>query len=113
MAQTVTSTGAVACGLSSLNIYYRDVRYVLPFLLQLGLFASPIAYPLSKVPTHWRWLFALNPMTGVVDSFRWAVLGRGVPQYHIYLESAGVALVLVVTGLWYFKRVERYFADVI
>ncbi len=109
----LTSALGVGLWLSALNVRYRDIRYVVPFLTQLWLFASPVAYPLTKVPSDWRWLFGLNPMTGVVDSFRWAVLGRGIPQYHIYLESAGVALVLVLTGLWYFKRVERYFADVI
>jgi lipopolysaccharide transport system permease protein len=82
-----------------------------PFLTQLWLFLSPVIYPVALVPERFHWLLALNPMTGVIDGFRWAVLGRGVPHYDVYMTSALVALALVIAGLWYFKRVERRFAD--
>jgi lipopolysaccharide transport system permease protein len=103
----------VGLWLSALNVRYRDVPYTVPFLAQLWLFASPVIYPVTLIPDRWQWLLALNPMTGVIDGFRWAVLGRGVPHYTVFATSAGVAVALVLGGLWYFKRVERRFADVI
>jgi lipopolysaccharide transport system permease protein len=103
----------VGLWLSALNVRYKDVPYTVPFLTQLWLFASPVIYPVTLVPARWHWLLALNPMTGVIDGFRWAVLGRGVPHYSVFATSAAVGFALVVGGLWYFKRVERRFADVI
>jgi lipopolysaccharide transport system permease protein len=103
----------VGLWLSALNVRYRDVPYTIPFLTQIWLYATPVIYPVSLVPPKYHWLLALNPMTGVVDGFRWAVLGRGVPNYTVYAVSTLVGVALVVGGLWYFKRVERRFADVI
>jgi lipopolysaccharide transport system permease protein len=99
--------------LSALNVRYRDVPYLLPFLTQLWLYASPVIYPVTIVPQRFRWALALNPMTGVIDGFRWSVFGKGVPQYSVYATSGGVAIVLFATGLLYFRRVERRFADLV
>jgi lipopolysaccharide transport system permease protein len=103
----------VGLWLSALNVRYRDVPYTIPFLTQIWLYATPVIYPVSLVPPKYHWLIAINPMAGVVDGFRWAVLGRGIPNYTVYGVSTAVGIVLVVSGLWYFKRVERRFADVI
>jgi lipopolysaccharide transport system permease protein len=99
--------------LSALNVRYRDVPYALPFLTQIWLYATPVIYPVGLVPDRWHWVLALNPMTGVVDGFRWSVLGRGLPDYTVYATSGLVGLALTISGLWYFKRFERKFADVI
>jgi len=101
----------VGLWLSALNVRYRDIPYTVPFLTQLWLFLSPVIYPVALVPERFHWLLALNPMTGVIDGFRWAVLGRGVPHNDVYLTSALVSLALLIAGLWYFKRTERRFAD--
>lgn len=99
---------------SSLNVQYRDIRYVIPFLVQVGLYASPVAYSSSLVPEHWRLLYSINPMVGVIDGFRWAILGG---QASLYIPglimSIGLVIILLVSGIWYFRRAERRFADVI
>jgi lipopolysaccharide transport system permease protein len=104
---------AVALWLSALNVEYRDVRYAVPFLAQLWLFVTPVAYPSSLVGEPWRAVLALNPMTGVVEGFRWALLGTSPAPGVEVLVSAGAALVLFVGGLFYFRRVEDEFPDVI
>jgi homopolymeric O-antigen transport system permease protein len=98
--------------LSAINVRYRDVRYVIPFAIQMWLFATPIAYPSSLLDEPWRTLSAINPMVGVVEGFRWGVLGADAPIALIAV-SATSALVLLVAGLAYFDRVERAFADFI
>lgn len=98
--------------LATLNVKYRDVNHVLGFLVQLWLFASPVAYPSSLVPSQWRWLYAVNPMTGIIDTFRWAVIAGPPPSWYL-LVSAASGTVLLTAGLWYFQRTERQFADVI
>ncbi len=108
----VTSLG-VGLWLSTLNVQFRDVRYVVPFLTQLWLFATPIAYPSTLLPERWRPFYGLNPMAGVVDGFRWALLGQGRPHGEIILVSAAAAVVLLISGAYYFRRVEKTFADVI
>jgi lipopolysaccharide transport system permease protein len=109
----VTALG-MGLWLSALSVRYRDVPYAIPFLIQLWLFASPVLYPVNKyIPEHLRWLFALNPMTGVIDGVRWCVLGKGVPHYLIFTTSGAVGLLLLVTGVVFFRRTERTFADVI
>jgi lipopolysaccharide transport system permease protein len=111
----LAAMAAVAVGLwlAAANVRYRDVRHALPFFTSLWLFASPVAYPASLVPEHWRWLYGLNPMAGVIEGFRWALLGgRGVPLSLVAASSA-VTLILLVGGLSYFARVERTFADVV
>jgi len=109
----VTSLG-VGLWFSALNVLYRDVGYVIPFLTQFWMFLTPIVYPASMVPEKWRLLYALNPMTGVVEGFRWALLGtQAAPPVQMLLTSAAVALVVLVSGMFYFKRMERNFADMV
>jgi lipopolysaccharide transport system permease protein len=104
---------AVSLWLSSLNVLYRDVGYVIPFLVQLGMFVSPVIYPIGAIPAGpLRVAFALNPMTGVIGGFRWALLGQPLPGGYLWISLAAVAL-LFVGGLFYFKRIERVFADVV
>jgi lipopolysaccharide transport system permease protein len=99
--------------LSALNVKYRDIQHAIPFLTQLWLFATPIAYPASLVPGPWRTLYALNPMVGVVEGFRWTLLGSGDSPGVMSAASALAALVILVTGAFFFRRVERTFADLI
>ena len=106
----VTALGA-GLWLSALNVQYRDVRYTIPFLTQFWLFATPIAYPSSLVPERWRALYGLNPMAGVVEGFRWALLGSGNAPGPMVAVSVVASVVMLVTGLFYFTRMERTFAD--
>jgi lipopolysaccharide transport system permease protein len=99
--------------LSALNVRYRDVPHAIPFLTQLWMFATPIIYPVTLIPEGYRWLLALNPMTGVIEGFRWALVGAEAPGASVLGTSVAVAAVLTVSGLLYFRRVERGFADVI
>jgi lipopolysaccharide transport system permease protein len=103
----------VGLWLSALNALYRDVRYVLPFLVQFWMFASPVAYPSSLVPEKWRWLYGLNPMTGVIEGFRWALTGHGQPPNILLAASSAAVLVLVFSGLVYFHAMEGRIADVV
>jgi lipopolysaccharide transport system permease protein len=104
---------ALAAGLwlSGLNALYRDVRYVMPFLVQFWLFASPVAYPSSVIPARWRWLYGLNPMSGVIEGFRWSLTGHGEPPGRMVLVSAAVVLMALVGGVAYFQRIEGTIAD--
>ena len=104
---------AVGLWLSSLNVKYRDVRYTIPFLTQLWLFATPVAYPSSLVPEQWRTLYGLNPMAGVVEGFRWALLGKAEGPGPLLAVSVLVVAALLVGGLMYFRQTERTFADVV
>jgi lipopolysaccharide transport system permease protein len=100
--------------LSALNVEYRDFRYVVPFIVQVGLFVSPIAFTSASVPARWRTLYLMNPLVGIVDGFRWAVLGDRSPiLVGAVSVSIAVTVVTMATGLWYFRRMERRFADVI
>jgi lipopolysaccharide transport system permease protein len=107
----VAAALGVTAGLSALNVRYRDVRYVIPFAIQMWLFATPIAYPSSLIDEPWRTLTAINPMVGVVEGFRWATLGTADAPLELIGISAVSALVLLAAGLAYFDRVERSFAD--
>lgn len=108
----VVSLG-VGLWFSAWNLHYRDVRYFIPFLTQFWLLATPIAYPLSQIPEKWQTLYMINPMVGVVEGFRWALLGGDpVPPVALAL-SVGVGLVALVSGLFYFRRMERTFADMV
>ena len=107
----VTSLG-VALWLSAMNVQFRDVRYTIPFLTQFWLFATPIAYPSSLLEEPWRSLYAINPMVGVVEGFRWALLGVDTAPGPIIIVSSLTALALLLSGAFYFRRIERTFADV-
>jgi lipopolysaccharide transport system permease protein len=104
---------AVSVWLAALDVKYRDVRHTLPFLLQTWLFASPVLYPASLIPVAWRPLYSLNPMAGVVEGFRWAVLGQSSVMTPYFPISALVIIGLLVSGLFFFRRVERTFSDVL
>ncbi|HEY8501097.1 MAG TPA: ABC transporter permease [Solirubrobacterales bacterium] len=101
----------VTAALSAINVRYRDVRYVVPFAIQMWLFATPIVYPSSQLDEPWRTLSAINPMVGVVEGFRWATLGTGAAPWDLIGISAAAAAVVFLAGLAYFDRVERAFAD--
>lgn len=103
----------VGLWLSALNAIYRDVRYVVPFLIQFWLFASPVAYPSSLVPAKWRWVYGLNPMAGVIEGFRWSLTGRGNRPGIMLAASATVVICVFVAGLAYFQRMETTVADVV
>jgi lipopolysaccharide transport system permease protein len=98
---------------SAMNVKYRDVGHAIPFVIQIWMFASPIVYPVSLVPEQWRWLYGLNPMAGVIEGFRWALLGQTAPDPVVMAESVVVLFVVLIAGTVYFKKVERKFADVI
>ena len=110
---TLTTSLGVGLWLSALNVQFRDVRYTVPFLTQFWLFATPIAYPSSLLSQPWRTLYGINPMVGVVEGFRWALLGTDTAPGAIVLVSSLVALALLVGGAFYFRRLEKSFADVI
>lgn len=103
----------VALWLSALDAQYRDVRYTLPFLTQFWLFATPVVYPASLVPEEWRLLYGLNPMTGVVEGFRWALLGKGGGMEPMLAVSVIASMAIFVGGLYYFSRMEKNLADVV
>jgi lipopolysaccharide transport system permease protein len=104
---------AVGLWLAPLNVRYRDVGHTLPFLIQIWMYASPVIYPVSAVPEKWKLLYSLNPMVGVIEGFRWALLGNAVPDYTAMVASALVVIALLFGGMAYFRRMERTFADVV
>ncbi len=109
----ITALG-VGLWLGALNVAYRDIGYVTPFLLQAWLFASPVVYSATAIPEGiWRTLYGLNPMSGVVQGFRWSVVGVGAPDAGLLLASIGMSLLLLASGAYYFRRTERTFADVV
>jgi lipopolysaccharide transport system permease protein len=109
----VATALSVGLWLTALNVRYRDVGHTIPFLLQSWMYASPVAYPVSLVPERWRFLYSLNPMAGVVEGFRWGLLGTGTPDLRVIAVSAVVVAVLLVGGVLYFRHMERTFADII
>ncbi len=104
---------SVSLWLSALNVKYRDVASVVPLMTQLWMFASPVLYPASLVPESMRFYYGLNPMAGVIEGFRWAVLGKAAPDWGMVTVSLGVVALLLVGGVMFFRRVERTFADLI
>jgi lipopolysaccharide transport system permease protein len=108
----VTSLG-VGMWLTAMNVQFRDIRYIMPFIVQAWMFATPIAYPSSLLDEPWRTLYALNPMVGVVEGFRWALLGVDTQPGPMILVSSVVAIGLLVSGAFYFRRMEKSFADVV
>jgi lipopolysaccharide transport system permease protein len=111
MLLAICTAASIGVWLSALNVRYRDVRYVVPFVVQLWMFATPVAYPASLVPGRWRAVYGLNPMAGVIEGFRWALAGGPAPGI-ITLVSAAVVVALIVGGAIYFRRLEGTFADV-
>src|SRR5208283_4911927 len=103
----------VGLWLSALNAIYRDVRYVIPFLVQFWMFASPVAYPSTLVPERWRWLYGLNPMAGVIEGFRWSLTGTGAPPNAMLAVSTAMVLLLLAGGVIYFQKMEGTIADVV
>ena len=99
--------------LTALNVKYRDVRYIIPFIVQFGLYVSPVGFSLKIIPEQWRLLYSLNPIVGVIDGFRWSVLGGQPPEVMPLLISFGMTLALLLSGMFYFRRVESTFADLI
>lgn len=108
----VASLG-VSLWLSAMNVEYRDVQHIIPFLTQFWLFATPIAYPSSLLPGFWRTLYGINPMVGVVEGFRWALLGTNTAPGPMIIVSSLVSLLILVSGALYFRRMEKTFADVV
>jgi len=106
-----TSLG-IGLWLSALNVKYRDFQYTVPFIIQLWMYASPVVYPASMIPEAIRPLYGLNPMAGVIEGFRWALLGTEIPGSMIFV-SVGVVVVLLVSGMFYFRRMEQYYADIV
>ncbi len=108
----ITALG-VSLWLSALNVQFRDIRYVVPFTISLWQFASPVIYASTIIPDRWRTLYSLNPMVGVIDGFRWALLGTAPPPLISTLVSAGMAFLVLLSGSMYFRRMEKTFADVV
>jgi homopolymeric O-antigen transport system permease protein len=108
-------TTALAVGIftSAVHVRYRDVGYAIPFLMQIWMFMSPIFYSVNMIPAQWRSLYSLNPMVGIIEGFRWALLGKNSPDLYLVLLSAMVVSIILFGGVVYFKRVERLFADVV
>jgi lipopolysaccharide transport system permease protein len=112
----IAFTASMGCGLwlAALNVKYRDFRYIIPFIVQFGLFISPVGFSSSIVPGKWRLLYSLNPMVGVIDGFRWAIIGGGTLIYWPgFVLSLSLVVIIVVTGFLYFRKTEKTFADVI
>lgn len=112
----IAFAAAMGCGLwlTALNVKYRDFRYIVPFIVQFGLYVSPVGFSSSVVPEKWRLLYSLNPMVGVIDGFRWAILGGNSTIYLPgFVLSMAIVAVTLVTGIWYFRKTEKTFADVI
>lgn len=109
----VVTAVAVSLYLAALNVKYRDVGHAIPFLVQFWMYASPVVYSVSIIPEKWRLLYSLNPMVGVIEGFRWALLGKEQPDFAVMAMSTIVVAILLVGGLVYFKRTERVFADII
>lgn len=108
----ITATG-VGFWLAGLNVNYRDIGHIIPFLMQIWFFVSPIVYSTSIVPEEIGPIYQLNPMTGVIQGFRWAITGTGQPSSETLIASVAIGLVLLVSGIYYFRRMERTFADVV
>jgi lipopolysaccharide transport system permease protein len=108
----VTALG-VGLWFTALNVKFRDVRFIVPFVTQFWMYASPVAYATSLVPERWRWVYGLNPMVGVIEGFRWALLGKAAPDPAMMLVSSSAVCIILVSGLFFFRKMETTFADVV
>jgi lipopolysaccharide transport system permease protein len=113
MLMAIATALGVGLWLGALDVLYRDIGYLVPFLSQIWMYATPVVYPSSLIPEKWRLIYGLNPMAGVVEGFRWALIGRGTKPGPMFLVSAFVTIILLVSGAFYFRRMEKTFADVI
>jgi len=114
LVMALISSLGVALWLAAMNVQFRDIRYIVPFIVQAWLFATPVVYPVSLIKdSFWQYVYALNPMVGVVEGFRWALLGTDTAPGPFIVISATVAVILLVSGAFYFRRMERTFADVV
>jgi len=109
---TILCVLGIGVFVSALNTTYRDFRYALPFLVQIWMYVTPVIYPVTIIPQNWRWLIALNPMSGIVDAYRSAILGKPFDWPHLGI-SLSIATVMFLVGLAYFRKTERYFADIV
>jgi lipopolysaccharide transport system permease protein len=109
----ITTALGVGLWLSAMNVKYRDIRYVIPFLTQAWFFVTPVVYPSSLLSGFWKTIYGLNPMVSVVEGFRWALLGKQQPSGEMFAVSAIMVLILLVSGAFYFRRMEKTFADVV
>ncbi len=110
----LTTALGVGLWLSALNVLYRDIAYIMPFLAQFWMYISPVVYPSSLFPEKWRFIYYLNPMTGVIEGFRWALLGTQTTfPLHLMVLSVVISLLILISGLFYFRRMERLFADMV
>lgn len=109
---TITAALGIGIWLSALTVRYRDFQHIVPFMVQFGVYATPIAYPASLIPEQYQLLFHLNPMAGIVEGFRWSLLGGEAPHQYAFVSFI-VAIILLVTGLFYFRKVERVMADIV
>lgn len=113
MLVAMVSALGVGLWLTALNVKYRDVKFIVPFLTQFWMYASPVAYSTSIIPQKWQWLYGLNPMVGVIEGFRWALLGKTAPNTEMMAVSLSILVVVLLSGLIYFKKMEQSFADII
>ena len=111
--QIFIATIGIGSGLAAINVRFRDVRQMMPLLIQLWLFATPVAYPASMAPAEWRSWLGINPMAGVVEGYRWAMLNTGPFPFDLVAMSTASALVMLIVGLFVFRRIESSFADII
>jgi lipopolysaccharide transport system permease protein len=113
MLMAIATALGVGLWLGALNVQYRDIGYLVPFLSQVWMYATPVVYPSSLIPEKWRLIYGLNPMAGVIEGFRWALIGRGTKPGPMFLVSALATIILLVSGAFYFRRMEKTFADII
>jgi lipopolysaccharide transport system permease protein len=113
LALALITSLAVGLWFAALNVRYRDVGYTIPFLIQIWMFASPVVYPVSMIPERYRLIYSLNPMVGVVEGFRWALLGKASPDFAVMAMSMGAIIMLLIGGVVFFRNMECTFADVV
>jgi len=114
IAMAVAAVMGAGLWLAALNVKYRDFRYIIPFIVQFGLYVSPVGFSSAVVPEQWRLIYSINPMVGVIDGFRWAILGGDIQLYQPgFLLSLSFIFLLLITGIFYFRKTERSFADMI